>query len=145
VAAIQRQPGSPLTRRAFLLGACATALALVVGRRLAAVGGSPAAHEFRPKRADNLVEEARGDGLDLRPFPIDEQGPTFRLNGPGAFLWQRIDGTRSVDVLAVQFAAAYAVAPRVARADTLAFVRSMRRIGLVFDPFAPATGTGAPT
>jgi len=134
VAAELRQPGSALTRRAFLLAACGGALALAIGHRLAGAEAPTTVGGFRPRRADNLLERPRGAGLDLRPTPVDDQGPTFRLNGPGAFVWRRIDGNRSVDVLATQLGAAYSLPPVAARADTLTFLGSMMQIGLVFDP-----------
>jgi hypothetical protein len=134
VAAALRQPGSATTRRAFLLAACGGALALAIGHRLAGAGALTTGDGFRPQRADNLDEEPRGAGLALRPTPIVDQGPTFRLNGPGAFVWRRIDGNRSMDVLAAQLGAAYGLPPIAARADTLTFLESMMQIGLVFDP-----------
>jgi len=143
VAGALRQPGSPLTRRAFLLGACGTALALAVGHRLASVGGSATAEEFRPQRADNLLEETRRDGLALRPTPIDPLGPTFRLNEPGAFLWRRIDGTRSVETLAAQLGVVFGLARPDARRQTLDFVGSLMYIGLAFDPFGRRAALGA--
>ena len=134
VAAALRQPGSALTRRAFLLAACGGALALAIGHRLAGAGTPTTVGGFRPKRADNLLEAPRGAGLELRPTPVDDQGPTFRLNGPGSFVWRRVDGKRSADELAAQLGAAYGLPPIAARADTLTFLESMMQIGLVFDP-----------
>jgi hypothetical protein len=132
VAAAVRQPYSTLTRRAFLLAVCGGALALAIGRR---VGGPlTTVGRFRPKRADNLLEERRGDALDLRPIPLDDHGPTFRLNGPGACVWRHIDGDASVDDLATQLAAAYDLPPVATRADTMTFLGSMMQVGLVFDP-----------
>lgn len=134
VATALGRPGSTLNRRAFLLAALGGALALATGRRLADAGAPATVGVLRPKRADNLVEEPLDAGVDLRPTPLDKQGPTFHLNGPGAFVWRRIDGERSVGLLARELGAAYDLPPDVARADTLAFLRSMTRIGLVFDP-----------
>lgn len=133
MASALRQPGPALTRRAFLLAICGGALALAIGHRLAGGGTPTTVGGFRPKRADNLLEEPRGAGLDLRPIPVDDQGPTFRLNGSGAFIWRRIDGDRSVDDLAAQLGAAYDLPQVAARAHTLTFLGSMMRIGLVFD------------
>jgi len=140
VAAVVRQPGSALTRRAFLLAACGGVLALALGHRLAGASTHTPGGGFRPERADNLIEEPRGAGLALRPTPIDDQGPTFCLNGPGAFVWRRIDGKRSVDVLAAQLCVAYGLTPSAARTDTLTFLGSMMQIGLVFDPRRPVNG-----
>ena len=134
MAATEGQPDSALTRREFLVAAGGAALAFTVWRRLAGAGTPATTGGLRPKRADNLLEEPRGAGLHLRPTPVDDRGPTFRLNGPGAFVWQRIDGKRSVDTLAAQLGAAYGLPPVAAQADTLAFLASMMRIGLVFDP-----------
>lgn len=134
MAAALRQPGSALTRRAFLLAVCGGTLALAIGHRLAGGGTPRTVGGFRPRRADNLLEEPSGAELELRPTPVDDQGPTFRLNGPGAFVWRRIDGNRSVDVLAAQLGTAYGLPPVAARADTLSFLGSMMQIGLVFDP-----------
>jgi hypothetical protein len=142
VAAALRQPDSALTRRAFLFAACGGLLALAVGRRLVDAGERGTLGGFIPKRADNLIEEPRGAGLALRPTPIDDQGPTFRLNGPGAFVWRRIDGKRSVNVLAAQLGAAYGLTPAAARTDTLTFLGSMMQIGLVFDPAGRRTVSG---
>lgn len=134
MAAVVRQPGSALTRRAFLLAACGGILALALGHRLAGESKYSPGDGLRPKRADNLAEEPRADGLALRPVPIDDQGPTFRLNEPGVFIWRRIDAKRSVEVLAAQLGVAYGLTPAAARADTLTFLGSMMQIGLVFDP-----------
>ena len=134
MAATERQPGSVMTRREFLAAACVGAVALAIWRRSAGTGTPATAGTLRPKRADNLLEDPHGAGLHLRPTPVDDQGPTFRLNGPGAFVWRRIDGKRSVDALAAQLGAAYGLPSVAAQADTLALLASMMRIGLVFDP-----------
>lgn len=119
------------------------ALALAVGRRLGAWGDPEPEDAFRPKRAENLVEELRDDGLALRPTPVDSDGPTFRLNESGAFLWRRIDGARTTDVLAAQLGAAYGLAGPAARRQTLDFVGSLMQIGLAFDPLGRRATIGA--
>jgi hypothetical protein len=132
-----RPPGSTLTRRAFLRAAGAGVLALVIGHRLAGDGAQTTQGGLRPKRADNLLEASRSAGLELRPTPVDENGPVFALNEPGAFLWRRIDGERTVDALAAQLGAAYRLPTSAALADTLAFLGPLMQIGLVFDPADP--------
>jgi hypothetical protein len=132
-----------LTRRAFLLATCGAALALAVGHRLSAVNGAETGDDFQPHRADNLLEEARGDGLDLRPLPLDDEGPTFRLNGAGAYLWRHIDGTRSVETLAAQLGVAYGLARPDARRQTQDFIESLMHIGLAFDPLGRRAAVGA--
>ena len=111
-------------------------MALVTGRRLTGEVRGGNAAESRPKRADNLLEEDQGDGLDLRPTPLDDHGPTFHLNEPGAFIWRRIDGRRSVHAVSAQLGDAYGLPAPAAQADTLAFLASLVRMGLVFYPAA---------
>lgn len=101
--------------------------------------------ESRPKRADNLVENDQGDGLDLRPTPLDDHGPTFHLNGPGAFIWRHIDGRRSVHAVSAQLGQAYGLPAPAAQADTMAFLASLVRVGLVFYPAAYRAANGVDT
>lgn len=126
-------PGSPLTRRAFLLTSLGALVALVAGRRW-----SEASHRatnqdaVRPRRADNLREEAYGTGLALRPTPVDPRGPVFRLNEPAALIWRNIDGRRTIDDLAALLVGRYGVAQARARADTRACIQAFSGAGLAF-------------
>ncbi len=133
MAATDRPPGSPLTRRAFLLTSLGAVLALAAGR-----GWSAASHRstnqdaVRPRRADNLREEAHGKELALRPTPIDPRGPVFRLNEPATLIWRNIDGRRTVNDLAALLVGRYGVAQARARADTRACLQAFSGAGLAF-------------
>ena len=109
------------------------AVALALGRvwRLRDGRAAPAG-PARPRRADNLIEKARGPGVELRPTPVDPHGPVFRLNRSAAHVWRSVDGRRTVNDLAALYAAAYSIPAAAARADTLDCLRALSGAGLVF-------------
>lgn len=55
----------------------------------------------------------------------------FVLNGVGEWVWERLDGTLSVEALAEGVAAAYEVTPEEACADVEAFLGELAEAGLL--------------
>jgi len=127
------RPSWATTRRTFLLAGVGGAVALVLGRAWGLRDGRAAAGEpARPRRAENLLETARGDDVELRPTPVDAHGPVFRLNRSAAIVWRGVDERRTVDDLAALLAAAYGIPAAAAHADTTACLKALSGQGLVF-------------
>ena len=129
MAAHADRPDRKTTRRTFLVaGACALA-ALAVGRRLTA----PWTRVARPRRADGLTERVTPDGLELRPTPVRDDGPVFRLNRTAALVWRSVDGRRDVADIAALVAATYRVPQARVQRDTNTCLRLLAAQGLVVD------------
>ena len=129
------RPSWATTRKTFLLAIAGAAVALALGRpwsRRRRDDGAASAGPARPRRAENLVETARGHSVELRPTPVDPHGPVFRLNRTAAHVWRGIDGRRTVNDLAALLAAEYGIPAAAARADTLDCLQSLSGAGLVF-------------
>ena len=143
VAARVDGPNWATTRKTFLLAVAGGAVALATGRLWSLRDGlATTAGTARPRRAENLVETARGRGVELRPTPVDPHGPVFRLNRSAAFVWRGVDGRRTVDDLAALLSAAYGIPAAAARADTRDCLRTLSGAGLVFGVYR--TGNGIP-
>jgi hypothetical protein len=142
MAAGVERAGVGTTRKTFLMaGGCLVLAALaggLLGRRAARAGAGDA----RPRRAENLVEEAGAGGLLLRPAPVDPAGPVFRLNRSAALVWQAADGRRRVRDIAGVLAATYGVPGAAAGNDTLSCLRTLAAQGLVTG--VPATDSASP-
>ena len=129
------------TRKAFLLAVVGGAVALALGRPWSPRSGRAAAAEpARPRRAENLLETARGAGVELRPTPVDPHGPVFRLNRSATLVWRSVDGRRTVDDLAALFAAAYGIPSAAAHADTRDCLQTLSEAGLVFGVVGSGNG-----
>ena len=135
------RPSWATTRKTFLLAVVGGAVALVLGRAWGLRDGRAAAGEpARPRRAENLLETARGDDVELRPTPVDAHGPVFRLNRSAAIVWRGVDERRTVDDLAALLAAAYGIPAAAARADPRDCLQALSGAGLVFGAYGSGNG-----
>ena len=57
----------------------------------------------------------------------------FVVNDVGRWVWERLDGTRTVDDLAAQACQEFEVSPKVARADVESFLNEVQEAGLARD------------
>lgn len=135
------------TRRSFLAAASFGVLALILGRTLRYLGNPPTAVGVAtPRRADNIQEQTSVAGVELRPTPVDPNGPVFHLNRSAAMIWRNVDGRRTVTQLAGLLGAAYGLPAAQASADTIACLETLAAHGLVFDvPLAGAQEETQPT
>lgn len=138
------RPARRITRKTFLAAGGCVALAAVLGRGLSrGAAGTQTKATTRPRRAENLRQVARGGTVELRPKPVDPRGPVFRLNRSATVVWDAVDGRRTVDDISAALAATYGLAPRTARADTIACLDALAVQGLVTG--IPGTRAGGPT
>jgi hypothetical protein len=81
-----------------------------------------------PRRDPQVVDQTV-DGEKVLVHP--SQGVVRVLNVTGAFLWDRIDGHRSVADLASEMAERYEVSPGQARIDALTFFEDLAQRGVI--------------
>ena len=137
-------PSWASTRKTVLVAVAGGAVAIALGRFWGLRDGrATTAGAARPRRAENLVETARGRGVELRVTPVDPHGPVFRLNRSAALVWRGVDGRRTVDDLAALLSAAYGIPAAAARADTVSCLCTLSAQGLVFGVSGPGFGTEA--
>lgn len=79
------------------------------------------------RRPDVVCQQVGGSvvGLD------QATGRYFTVDGSGVLLWEQLASDTDVECLVSQLIAAYEVSPNVARRDVLAFLRDLRRQGLL--------------
>jgi hypothetical protein len=143
MAAGVERAGVGTTRRTFLMaggGVLLTAIAGGLWSRRAGRRAGPG--DARPRRAENLLEEAERGELVLRPAPLDPAGPVFHLNRSAAVVWRAVDGRRSVRDIAGVLAARYGLQGAAAGNDALSCLRTLAAQGLVTG--VPATNGQAP-
>ena len=143
MAAGVERTGWGTTRKTFLVaGGCVLAAALV-GRGWSRLSGAAqTVGAARPRRAQNLHEEARSGGVELRPVPVDPHGPVFRLNRSAAVVWRAVDGRRTVTDIAGVLGAHYALSAAAASTDAITCLESLAAQGLLSG--VPGTRAGAP-
>lgn len=108
-------------------------LAVALGRRLfSPAEEQPSVGAARPRRADNVEEKAGTAGVELRPTPVDPNGPVFRLNRSAALVWRNVDGRRTVVELAALLGTAYSLSAARASSDAIACLETLAAQGLVF-------------
>lgn len=123
-----------LTRGRFLLAAGTLAASALVLRGLSPAGlgdGVPAAGAALPRHAENLLIEREGAGWRLTPLPAEPDGPIFRLNDAAVRVWRAADGRHTTADMATELSRAYGISVQRARADTVACLESLARLGLV--------------
>jgi len=81
----------------------------------------------RPQRAFDARINRTDDGQLLLIHGTD----AFELGHVEEFIWQRCDGTRTVDTIAREVASHYRIGADRAGADTGKLVRQFRRAGLL--------------
>lgn len=81
-------------------------------------------------RAPALAEVVSGD--DIIVLRLDDHDCTPHvLRGTAAAIWNRIDGTRSADVISAELADAYRAPLATVRADVRTCLEELRRAGLI--------------
>ena len=93
-----------------------------------AVVASALGLDFRPRRSAAVIPAEVGDELVLHDTA---SGGLHRLNPVGADVWALLDGSVSIEELAVELAEAYAAEPGQVRDSVLSMVRDLGRIGLL--------------
>jgi lipopolysaccharide biosynthesis protein len=102
-----------------------------------------------PVRNDAVTATTTGDGHVLLAYPLAvkpwfgrlaekvnlwDQRPMVKrleLDEMGTFVWDRIDGLRSVRRIADEFAAHYGVQPREAELSVTAFIKNIGQRGII--------------
>lgn len=102
-----------------------------------------------PVRNDAVTETPLPDGLVQLAYPLAvkpwfgrlaekvgmwDEKPMIKqveLDEMGTFVWERIDGERSVRRIAEEFAKAYEVQPREAELSVTAFIKTIGQRGII--------------
>jgi hypothetical protein len=81
-----------------------------------------------PRQASHTTFEV----VDGQAVIIDlNAGAYVALNETGSFLWERLDGEKTLETLAHVLAETYDVSPEVTRSDVLALARELLEAGLI--------------
>lgn len=125
---------SGFSRRTFVatlgLGIGAVALRVLAGNlvpRRPNASGAPV-----PRRAASLSATMTESGLELRPLPLEDDGPIYRLNETAAHIWDRADGRHTILEISQSVAEQFGAPPARALRDTVAFLQSLSSAGLTF-------------
>ncbi len=88
--------------------------------------------EAPKKRDDVLTRQIAGETIivPIRGKLADMQN-IFAVNVVAEFIWERMDGKRSLDDIAREVAQHFEVSEGVARSDVLEFVDELSRAGLI--------------
>lgn len=84
------------------------------------------------KRSDVLTRQIAGEAIivPIRGRLADMQN-IFAVNVVAEFIWERMDGKRTLDQIAGEVAQHFEVAEDVARSDVAEFVDELSRAGLI--------------
>ena len=143
MAAGVERAGWGTTRKTFLVAGGCVLLAALLGRGWSRrPGGRQTVGAARPRRAQNLHEETRAGGVELRPVPVDPHGPVFRLNRAAAVVWRAVDGRRTVTDIAGVLGTTFGLSAAAASTDAIACLTTLAAQGLVAG--VPGIRAGAP-
>lgn len=84
------------------------------------------------KRDDLLTRQIAGETIvvPIRGKLADMQN-IFAINVVAEFIWERMDGRRTLDQIAVEVAAHFEVDEKQARSDVMDFTTELREAGLI--------------
>ncbi len=86
-----------------------------------------------PRRLEDVILREIAGEVFLVPIRgrLADLQELFVLNDVGEWLWQRLDGTRSQDVLVEELIASFEVTPAEAASDLDGFLRELDEAGLL--------------
>lgn len=81
------------------------------------------------QHAQNIVTRKTGNEYVLVPVAnnIADMDSVFTLNETGAFIWELIDGKRTVEELIAELTSEYEISAEEAEKDVLEFIEDMKR------------------
>ena len=81
-----------------------------------------------PRRSSSIIARRTGDEYVLVPVTnnIADMTSMYTLNETGAFIWDLIDGERSVDQIAAAMAAEYDIDAAMALSDVETYLADLR-------------------
>ncbi len=82
----------------------------------------------RPAHHPQVILQESGEEAVLI---LPAQGKVKVLNATGTFIWEKLDGTRTLEEIAQALSQVYDVPPTEALQDVLAFVAALAERGLV--------------
>jgi Coenzyme PQQ synthesis protein D (PqqD) len=79
--------------------------------------------------SSSIVTRKTGNEYVLVPITnnIADMNSVYTLNETGAFIWEQIDGKRSIEEIIIALTAAYDIDHQNAEADVLSFVKNMSK------------------
>ena len=80
-------------------------------------------------QSTKVVTRKTGNEYVLVPITnnIADMNSVYTLNETGAFIWEHIDGKRSVEEIIITLTSEYDIDPKNAEADVLSFVENMSK------------------
>ena len=95
-------------------------------------GRDPGGREFAPSDRPRRSETSEGEPAGEDYFVLDlDTGKYYSLGEAGGFIWQRLDGGRSLARIARDLSGTYDVGDRQAETDVLEFVGALEGFGLI--------------
>jgi hypothetical protein len=93
----------------------------------------PTVKQFPKRRTEDVVFRELAGEVFLIPVRgrLADLQDLFMLDETGAYLWARLDGSRSVDDLAHELSAEFEVEPDAAYADVVAFLAELEEASLL--------------
>lgn len=88
------------------------------------------------RKADNIVTRKVMDETLLVPITgeLASMDNLYSLNEIGAFIWERLDGLRSLAEISEQLEKQYDADPAVIEADLMEIVAELSESGLILEP-----------
>ena len=85
------------------------------------------------RRNDNFVFRRIEDETILVPIKdnVGDMGSIYNLNDVGAFVWEQIDGVRSLQDIKIRLLAEYETSSREAEDDLLEYIAQLKEIDAV--------------
>lgn len=92
-----------------------------------------------PSRSSSIVTRKTGNEYVLVPVAnnIADMDSVYTLNETGAFIWEQIDGKKSVKDLIDEIVNEYDTDNETATADVFSFIHEMSRYLIINSPPAP--------
>jgi len=80
-------------------------------------------------QSTKVVTRKTGNEYVLVPITnnIADMNSVYTLNDTGAFIWEHIDGKRSIEEIIITLTSEYDIDPKNAEADVLSFVENMSK------------------
>ena len=82
-----------------------------------------------PSHSPSVVTRKTGNEYVLVPITnnIADMDSVYTLNEPGAFIWEQIDGEKSVEEIIVALSFEYNIDNQTATNDTLSFIENLKK------------------
>lgn len=86
-------------------------------------------------RSPSIVTRKTGNEYVLIPVTdnIADMNSVYTLNETGAFVWEHIDGKRSIEEIILTLMEEYNIERKTAESDVLSLIENMKKYLVIFD------------